>query len=178
MALPAFRGQRDGALVQRATRDRADFLREALLASTALVASALLPDTIHAQDATWLNTPVLPFFNDFANWDTGVVPTGTAFFGQSSSTFLFMTAPSTSIGGWTFNSGASDYTFVSNQSLIFTGPGIVINGGSATIANTGTLEFFGTSTAGSATINNNGYPEFFQHQHGRQRPHQCQLAAH
>jgi hypothetical protein len=44
----------------------------------------------------------------------------------------------TEIGGWTFNAGASNYTFnipASGAFVQFLGAGIVINGGSATITN-------------------------------------------
>ena len=74
-------------------------------------------------------------------------------------------APITSIGGWTFNAGASNYVFkpVANQ-LRFTGAGITVNGGSATIDTTlGTTQFFNASSAGSATIlgTGGGALEFF-----------------
>ena len=79
------------------------------------------------------------------------VPTGTAFFGASNTTNLSFSAHTT-LGGWTFNAGASAYTFTNNQALSFNGAGIVDNGGSATITNDpgGTLSFNGTSTAGNA----------------------------
>ena len=110
----------------------------------------------HAQNATWLLNPPSASgnFNTAANWIPATVPTGTAFFGTSNVTALTFSA-NTSVGGWTFNAGASAYTFANNQSLVFLGAGIVINGGSASIINSGDLHFLGTSTAGSATITSN-----------------------
>ena len=95
-------------------------------------------------------------FNSAANWSPAAVPTGTASFGNSNITDLSFLSPTT-IGGWTFNTGASAYTFTNNQPLQFNGAGIVINGGSATISNNsgGIIDFFGSSTAGNATITNN-----------------------
>ena len=127
-------------------------LRAALLASVALTALAV---PAAAQDATWLQNPGSGDFNTAANWSPATVPTGTAFFGTSNTTALSFSA-GTTIGGWTFNAGASNYTFTNGQILTFTGAGIVINGGSATITNNGTVRFFNTSTAGNATITING----------------------
>jgi hypothetical protein len=103
-------------------------LRTALLATSALIAAAL---PAAAQDATWLQNPGSGDFNTAANWSPATVPTGTAFFGTSNTTALSFSADTT-IGGWTFNAGASNYTFTNIGTLIFTGAGIVINGGSAT----------------------------------------------
>src|SRR5205085_7994420 len=115
-----------------------------------------------------------------ANWAPATVPTGTAFFGTSGTTALSFSALQTVVGGWTFNAGASAYSFNTNgRFLTINGAGIVINGGSASITNTGSLIFFdstagnasitnnatvqflGTSTAGSATITNNNNYLFF-----------------
>ena len=113
-----------------------------------------------------------------ANWTPATVPTGTAFFGASNSTALTFSTDAT-VGGWTFNAGASAYTFTNNQSLDFNGAGIVINGGSATINNNvgSILNFISTSTAGNATINNrsdffeqHGGAPFHQQQHGSATP--------
>ena len=108
-----------------------------MLATTALVAvTALLPGMARAQDATWLFNPGrLTFQSAAANWTPATVPTGTALFDASNTTALSFSA-NTALGGWTFNAGASPYTFTNNQALIFNGAGIVINGGSATITNT------------------------------------------
>ncbi|MGX4802422.1 autotransporter outer membrane beta-barrel domain-containing protein [Bradyrhizobium guangdongense] len=110
-----------------------------------------------AQDATWLTNPGSGDFNTATNWTPAAVPTGTAFFNTSNATALSF-AGDTTIGGLTFNPGASNYTFTNNHDLMFDGAGIVINGGSATI-NGGTLIFNIASSAGSATIN--GYTLFY-----------------
>jgi uncharacterized protein with beta-barrel porin domain len=109
-----------------------------------------------AQDATWLATPGSGDFNTAANWNPATVPTGTALFGTSNTTALSFSADTT-IGGWTFNAGASNYTFSNiGQMVQFNGAGIVVNGGSASLT-TRFLNFFNASTAGSATITNQLY---------------------
>ena len=135
------------------------------LAAAVLVAvAALLPGTLRAQDATWLASPSTGDFDTAGNWNPATVPTGTAFFGTSNTTSLSFSS-STTIGGWTFNAGASNYDFTIGfvSTLTFNSAGILINGGSATITNNGTLNFNNTSTAGSATITNNngGFLHFF-----------------
>ena len=127
----------------------------ALLAATVLGAgAALLPGAARATDATWLTSPGTGDFDTGSNWTGGTVPDGTAFFGTSGTTGLSVSTDTT-IGGWTFNSGASNYTFSNNfVTLTFTGAGIVINGGSASITNDGLLNFNASSTAGSASITN------------------------
>jgi len=140
-------------------RERLNGRMAALLATTALVATGLLPGAARAVDAaTWLANPGSGDFNTAANWTPAAVPTGTAFFGASSGTNLSFSAGSTTVGGWTFNAGAPAYMFTiaGGQTLKFTGAGIVINGGSASITNNGALNFANTSTAGSATITNKG----------------------
>ncbi|MDU0341738.1 autotransporter-associated beta strand repeat-containing protein [Bosea rubneri] len=64
------------------------------------------------------------------------------------------------IGGWTFNAGAANYSFSNNRVLEFTGAGITIIGGGATIANNGELYFRNASSAGSASITNSSFTEF------------------
>jgi autotransporter-associated beta strand protein len=124
-------------------------LRAVLLASTALCGASALPAV--AQDATWSSTPGSGDFNTAANWTPAAVPTGTAYFGVSGTTALTFSA-NTSVGGWTFNSPSSAYSFTnSGQLLSFTGAGI-IGGGSTTIANSGGIYFQNNSTAGSAAI--------------------------
>lgn len=105
-----------------------------LMATTALVAAAHAPPAAHAQDATWLAAPGSGDFNTASNWTPPQVPTGTAFFGASNVTDLLFSADTT-IGGFTFNAGASNYTFTNGVILTFNGAGIVINGGSAAITN-------------------------------------------
>jgi autotransporter-associated beta strand protein len=117
-----------------------------------------------AQDATWLANPGSGDFNTDGNWSPAAVPTGTAVFGTSSTTNLSLSTPTT-VGGFTFNPGASAYTFDNATALRFTGAGIDIQGGSATIANTsaGVVEFQNTASAGSATIANEGFVSFKDH---------------
>ena len=129
-------------------------LPAALLASTAL--AVMLPATrpARAQDATWLLNPTNGNFNNAANW-TPTVPTGTAFFGASNTTALsFGGTGGTEVDGWTFNAGASNYSFSNGNLLVFQGAGINIQGGSAAITNTGLLIFTDATTAGSAVITN------------------------
>jgi autotransporter-associated beta strand protein len=132
-------------------------VRAVLLASSAMIAAAALPAA--ALDATW-KLDGTGDFNDNANW-TPAQPDGTAFFGVSNQKDVSFSGVATFIDGWTFNAGASNYTFnlSSGQSLDFTGAGIVINGGSAAITNAGTLTFL-SGTAGSATITNAGFLNF------------------
>lgn len=109
-----------------------------------------------AQDATWLANPGSADFNTAANWSPATVPTGTAFFGAAAETNLTFSA-GTTVAGWTFNAGASAYTFTTGgKFIIFTGAGIAINGGSASITTDNGLNFFNASSAGSASIINTG----------------------
>ena len=133
------------------------WLRAALLASTALVAA--MP-AARAQDATWLLNPGSGDFNSPANWNPAAVPLGTAFFGASNTTSLTFSEPFTGIGGWTFIAGAQNYQFFIPQQLVFSGAGIDITAGSATIINTFGLRFQNASTAGSATVTNNSLLQF------------------
>jgi hypothetical protein len=137
-------------------------MRAHLLTSTAAMA-LLGAMPAHAQNATWLLNPGTSNFNTAANWTPTTVPTGTAFFGQSNTTALsFSPMTDTEIGGWTFDAGASNYTFnIPNTFVQFSGAGIIINGGSATIVNNGSLNFDRSSTAGNASITNHGVLDFF-----------------
>jgi autotransporter-associated beta strand protein len=132
------------------------------LAAFALAGVLALPSgAARAQDATWLANPADTNFNNGANWSTGTVPTGTAFFGASSVTTLELASVNlqTLIDSWTFNTGASNYTLDNrgtSQQLFFTGAGIVINGGSLALetSNGGGIEFQNGSSASSASISN------------------------
>jgi autotransporter-associated beta strand protein len=151
--LPSAAVERPG--IGLSTREQLNGRMAALLATTALVAAAaLLPGAARAQDATWAATPGSGDFNSAANWSPAAVPTGTAFFDASGVTSLSFSAGTTTVGGWTFNAGASAYSFANGQDLEFNGAGIVINGGSASISNNGNLHFTNSSTAGSASITN------------------------
>ena len=124
------------------------------------VGAIIIASGVQAQDATWLNSPATADFNTGGNWSPTTVPTGTASFGSSSITSLTFSTAATALGGFTFNPGASAYTFTvgSSQSLTFNGAGIVVNGGSVGITtnNSGTLFFTGSSSAANATITTNG----------------------
>ena len=132
-------------------------LRAALLASTALTISR---HPASAQDATWRQTPASGNYNAGANWSSGAMPTGTAFFGASNRTSLSF-ANNMSVGGWTFNADAGSYTFTNSRVITFNGAGIIINGGSASINNTGEMNFTNSSTAGTATISNSFFLDFY-----------------
>lgn len=138
------------------TTIRRERIRHALLAGAVLVALTL---PAAAQDATWLLNPGSSDFNTATNWTPATVPTGTATFDNSNTTNLSFST-GTIIGGWTFDVGASDYTFDVAGSVTFTGAGIAINGGSATITSD-TLVFGNTSTAGRASITNDDFLKFF-----------------
>ena len=145
--------------LHRAHRNRALLLATAFLFVIGIAATGT---PARAQDATWLANPGSSDFDTAGNWTSvTTVPTGTASFGTSSTTSLTFSSPTTNIGGWTFNPGASVYTFTNANTLTFSGAGIV-NGGSAAIANNGYLNFQNSSTAGSAAITNNngGYINF------------------
>lgn len=96
------------------------------------------------------------------------MPSGTAFFGASNGTNINVIFNSdTTLGGFTFNPGASNYNLtvgdlhsINFNALIFTGAGIVINGGSARFTVNGELEFNNASTAGTATIIDNNQVVF------------------
>jgi fibronectin-binding autotransporter adhesin len=139
-------------------------LRAFILSSSALMLPGL---PAVAQDATWLTNPGSNEYGLGSNWSTGTVPTGTAFFDSSNTTSLTL-GGNTTLGGWTFNAGASDYIFTTNdRSITFNGAGIVVNGGSISITNTtnGFVIFgggLGNTTAGTADITNNGNIQFLQ----------------
>ncbi|WP_145984420.1 autotransporter outer membrane beta-barrel domain-containing protein [Bradyrhizobium nitroreducens] len=140
-------------------------LRVALLTSSALALAWALPaaPSRAASNGTWLTSPGSGDYGTASNWDGGFVPVGTASFGTSDTTGLAIS--SVSVGGWTFNAGASNYTFDVSGPLNFTGTGITVNGGSVTInyaIGAALITFSGSSTAGSATINNSGSLWFTQ----------------
>jgi autotransporter-associated beta strand protein len=148
----------------KASRKGGRQCRALLLASSFLTLAPLWTFTgpARAQDATWLANPGSGDFNTGSNWSTGTVPTGTAIFDASTTTALTFSA-NTPVGGWTFNAGASNYTFTIGYpaALQFAGAGIVVNGGSATIIANNTVSFNNASTAGSAAITNNSSVNFY-----------------
>jgi autotransporter-associated beta strand protein len=147
---PAFAAGGDGGGNAGSGRRRRDHHLAALLATTALVAvAALLPGAARAGDATWVGG-TSGDFDTATNWNpNSAVPTGTATFGASAATGLSFSVD-TPIGGWMFNSGASNYTFANGQLVTFTGAGASITNGAS-----GTLEFANSSTAGGASITSN-----------------------
>ena len=129
------------------------------LLSTVAAAALLAATSARAQDATWLLNPGSGSFNTATNWTPATVPTGTAFFGTSTTTSLSFSA-NTTVGGFAFNAGAPAYTFTvpSTFSLAFSGAGI--GGGDVTIINNGLMRFVFFSTAGNANITNNTFLQF------------------
>jgi autotransporter-associated beta strand protein len=135
-------------------------LRLLLLAGTAL---SLAPMTSAlAQDATWLAAvPGTNLFSDPANWSPVGVPTGTAFFDTSTVTAI-SNSTNVSLGGFTFNAGASAYTITNNNTMIVTGAGIVNNSGQTqNFINNVQFEFHGSSTAGNSVFANTSELAFF-----------------
>lgn len=138
------------------SRLRRTSLRFLLLTGTALSLGAVT--SAQAQDATWLAAPGTNEFSTGTNWSTNTVPSGTGFF--DTSTVLGITnSGNTSLGGITFNAGASSYTITNTatfpNALTFTGAGIVNNSGvTQTFINQGQLDFRGSSSAGNAFITN------------------------
>jgi len=156
----------DGALGKVAGKLRGAAWRAAAIAAS-LIGALAGTSPVFAQDATWVGMPTATNpadgkfdFNANANWMPNVVPgsstqTGTATFGATNGANISFSANSTTLSGFTFNTGASNYTFFTAHDLTFVGAGIVINGGSATFTNAFIVNFDNASTAGTATINNN-----------------------
>ncbi|MCX7313993.1 MAG: hypothetical protein NTV56_20340 [Alphaproteobacteria bacterium] len=142
------------------------------VALAAVFLAVFSPSSSRAQDATWANPATQPgaggipgtfAFSSDVNWtNPATTPTGTAFFGTSSTTSIQAGGGPLEIGGWTFNNGASAYSFTINSALYFNGAGIVINGGSADITTIagGEIQFRNGSIAGSAIVNNNSAVSF------------------
>ena len=83
----------DRCVARSIARKRLNCRSVVLLAITALVAvTAFVPGAARAQDATWLATPASGDYNTATNWNPTTVPTGTAFFGTSSTTALTFSA--------------------------------------------------------------------------------------
>ncbi|MBI5132273.1 MAG: autotransporter domain-containing protein [Rhodopseudomonas palustris] len=143
---------------RRATAGRR--IARLMAASTLCLAPWLTALPAAAQNATWLANPGSGNFFDAGNWNPNAVPTGTALFGASATTALSL-ATGGSFSGWTFNAGASAYTFDVTLPQQFTGAGIVILGGSLAITNATTMSFTGTSTAGTAQLINNAVGAVF-----------------
>ncbi|MFL6790608.1 MAG: beta strand repeat-containing protein, partial [Bradyrhizobium sp.] len=132
---------------------RAALLDGCLIAGSALLAAGMA--VAEAADATWTGATDGDYASS-ANWAPNGPPNATASFGTSATTNISNFDAGGSVGGWTFNPGASNYTFTNNTgSFQFTQAGITINGGSVTIFNNGITSFLNASTADGATINNN-----------------------
>jgi autotransporter-associated beta strand protein len=131
----------------------------ALLAPAMLCAGVRLAN---AQDATWIGGAAGNNYGTTSNWSpVGAPPSGTATFSTSASDAVAISYMAT-VGAWNFT-GTSAYTFAINgtgSGIIFTGTGINIGGGSASITNNGTVEFENSSTAGNASIINNAVTSF------------------
>ena len=130
------------------------------LLSTVAAAALLAATSARAQDATWLLNPGSGSFNTATNWNPAVVPTNTAIFDASNTTFiLFQPFTTTSVATLQFNSGAPAYSLATSEGLFtsisITGAGIVNNSSNAPtfiVGNQANLFFRGASTAGNATI--------------------------
>ena len=95
-------------------------------------------------------------YNNPLNWNDSTIPgsTDTAFFGTSNQTSVSITTDN-KVGTWMFNKDAENYSVnIGFVALDFYLAGIVINGGSVHITNSGMLSFFNNSTAGNAVITN------------------------
>jgi autotransporter-associated beta strand protein len=102
-------------------------------------------------------------YNYFGNWSPGAVPDGTASFGVSDVTNIFIEA-SLNVGTWHFLPGASQYNFIvggpPNYGNIHFSTGIFIEGGSCHILNYNGVFFDGTSSTGAASIDNFSFVAF------------------
>lgn len=177
------RHQADSTRDNRPRSSRRRSLRTVWLATSALIAWPALT-MVSMSDApaatlTWTGATSGDYDNA-TNWTPGAVPgaADTALFSATTRPSVLISI-SEIVGGWTFDGGASAYTFNVIGSLFFKGPGITINGGSVDITNNIAMQFLGsstaagnitnnanlsfleTSTAGSAGIVNNGSLRFF-----------------
>ena len=156
-------GAPGGAPVQ-IIRQRPNRRRGALLATTALVAvTAFAPGMVRAQDSTWLLNPTSGDFNTATNWNPDMVPTGTAFFGTSSTSGAerSLRIPRSAVGHSTpVPRPIRSLTITSSISLA---PASSLTAAALTINNNtgGNLNFFNRSTAGNATINDNFNMDFY-----------------
>lgn len=125
----------------------------------ATVLLAIVAPPASAQNATWIGGTPSPASSDYIapqNWTPSGAPTGTATFGASANTNITLST-TVSVGGWTFSPGASAYTTTIGfgGELDFTGAGITVNGGSATIINNSFMQLHNSSSAGAASITSN-----------------------
>jgi autotransporter-associated beta strand protein len=130
----------------------------ALMAPAMLFAGMRLAN---AQDATWVGGTAGNDYSTAANWTPATTPTGTATFATNTNNNVSISLLATA-GAWNFT-GTSAYNATINSGgagMTFTGTGINITGGSASITNNWELEFMNSSTAGSASITNNATTAF------------------
>jgi autotransporter-associated beta strand protein len=107
-------------------------------------------------DATWLAAPATNSFNDGANWTSGAVPVGTAFFGPSSVTTISV-GSATTLGTLQFNAGAPGYTFNVTANLTLNAGGIIDSSSNVPTLNvSGATLTFASSSMGDATISTSG----------------------
>jgi hypothetical protein len=113
-----------------------------------------------AQDATWVGGTAGNDYSTGANWTPATTPTGTATFATTANTNIPISLLAT-VSAWNFT-GASAYNFTINSGggITFTGTGINVTGGSASITNNWELQFTNSSSAGSASITNNATTAF------------------
>lgn len=131
----------------------------------ATVLLAIVAPPASAQNASWIGGTPSPASSDYIapqNWTPSGAPTGTATFGASANTNITLST-TVSVGGWTFSPGASAYTTTIGVAaeLDFTGAGITVNGGSASITNNFITQFHNSSSAGAASITNNFALDFW-----------------
>ncbi|MBV8393871.1 MAG: autotransporter domain-containing protein [Alphaproteobacteria bacterium] len=155
------------------------------LAAGLTIGVLLVAGSAQAQtNGTWLLSPGTADYNTGTNWSSNTVPDSgaTATFGTSNRTSIGISS-SVSPGSFTFNSGASSYTFTigTGVSVGVTGSGIAnnssssqtfnVNAGTITFSNSasltgsslfinatngGTINVFDSSNAGSATFSVSG----------------------
>ena len=122
----------------------------------AAIALLLIAGPAAAQDATWLLNPGSSNFNTGINWTPAAVPTGIASFGTSNTAGIGISGATTNVGGLTFNSGASAYTFTlgAGVTINLTGAGIVNNSSNSQTFTVGaqTLTFNNSASAGPSSI--------------------------
>lgn len=90
------------------------------------LAALAIAEAAAAQDSSWRSTPPTNDWNNSADWDPAVVPSGTATFGASSRTEILFSQRNTAVGRMLFESGAPAYTFVldGGQQLTLNGSGV------------------------------------------------------
>lgn len=133
------------------------------IAAASLVMAIVASPASAQTNASWLLNPADANYNNGLNWSGGSAPTGTATFAASNQTNIDINTIG-SVGGWTFNPGATTYQFNLGTTFSFNGAGIVVNAGSVLVdvAPSASLSFQNASTAGNASIAVNGGQVLFQ----------------